>query len=521
LVVVPSPTGAATTSPGAAVRPPEARAREAFLIAELRDPKTWETLFLAEDGAVRAIALPSSVARAVLPVTDGTRVYAYVTGSREPDFAKATSGRQAAGDRDARIAAFSFAGQEEETVTDSTPLVEPRGLFASPNGQFLAFFLDDRQSDGTELWTYDTVTRAKRVSVERLSRPTVDGPYFAFDGSFLLRSGDQLLAGSPRRTGVDILDMPFRGAAVRWDAGVARSPDGQRIVLVEETGDERTTVTHVREYGVHDAGSRIRFSIARDSVRILGWTDHDELLLVSDSRRRGGEQFGRPVLHILRGDQEVSRDLGGGGTTPALAGNGTAIGFLRLDAEQTSVSVQELAQAAPRVMATIPDASLSGTAASGGSPTPRASSGPSPAQRSFRLVQMLRIGMESAEMAPASASVASSVLLPYVVKNIQTLTDAPAGEPATPERIWMLAAPNALYVDYRIGSTLWRRLIQVQARNGTVVGASVLGIYAPVGGEWVLAKGEGVADPTPVHLFEYEADVRQWFEKPVVQYAVP
>ncbi|TSC71705.1 MAG: hypothetical protein G01um101438_959 [Parcubacteria group bacterium Gr01-1014_38] len=507
-------------APSAALTPrPRARAADTFLLARLRDMHTWEELLLVENGTVRPLPLPAQVDRRVFPVTDGKRVYAYVSGAR---------GR--------RIVAFSFTGREEETITDSTPLVEPRGLFVSPNGAFLAFFLDDRKSFNTELWTYDTVTRAKRVSVERLVRPNLSGPYFSADGSFLLRAGDQLLAGSPRRTGVDILRIPFRSANVRWDAGIARSPDGQHLVLVDETGDERTTVTRVLEYGVAAPEPRIRFSLARGSVRVLGWNEHDELFLIADTRRfaPSDEQFAQPTLWVLKGDQKISRPLGPNVPALVLAGNGSAVGVLRAESDHVTLAVQEAASATARIVALLPSPTPPGVGGLGApsvlsaTPSPEVNRAPPRASPlvlqpgfAFRLLQMLRVASVAGVTASPRLSVTPSVLLSYVMEHIRELADAPPGEPATPERVWLLATPNTLYIDYRIGSTLWRRLIEVEERSGTIAGATIIGVYAPIEGEWVLARGRSVPNATPVQLYEFETDLQQWVEKPVAPGVVP
>lgn len=497
-----APAGAPTPSVLRSPRP-ETRSAELFLVARLRDPQAWEEVLLVENGALRPLPLPPSVDRRVFPVTDGRRVYAYVSSARG-----------------SKIVAFSLSGREEEIVTDSTPLVEPRGLFASPNGAFLAFFLDERNASNTELWTYDTATRTKRVSVERLTRPELSGPYFASDGSFVLRAGEQLLAGSPRRTGVDILRVPLRNANIRWEAGVARSPDGERLVLVDEVGDERTVVTRVLEYGIATPEPRIRFSLAKGSVRILGWNERDELFLIADTRRfvPRDERFVRPTLWMLAGGQSVSRPLGKDVPSVALAGSESAVGVLRAEGEQVILVLQKAASAQGRTVAVLPPS------AGERSPVPSVLPvAPSPSPKpdsSFRLLQMLHV----AAVAGVTASqppVVPAALLTYLTEHVRELTDAPPAEPVALERVWLLAAPNAAYVDYRIGSTLWRRLVEIEERAGTIAGATVLGVYAPVEGEWVLARGRSVSDATPLQLYEYEVDLQQWIEKPVAPGVVP
>ncbi len=463
------------------------------LLVRMREPGIWEDVMLVTHGAVRSIVLPSDVDRRTIPVTDGKRVYAY-RGNRD----------QAAENRNLRLVAFSLAGKEEETITDSTPLVEPRGLFVSPNGAFIAFFLDDRDTtkeQKTELWTYDTTARTKRVSVERLSQTDIAGPFFAPDGSFLLRSGEQLLAGSPRRTGVDILPVHMPWANIRWDAGVARSPDGQRIVVVDETGDERTSVQRVVEYALSSSQSRMRFSHAQGAVRILGWNEQEGLLVLADAGERDGIQS---TLWMLNGEKKISRPLGSLMSAAVPAGNTSAVGLLTIEGSHATLAVQEAGEVPRRTLTTlsIPEAQ------------------PLPERAPLRLVQMVRSAVASAT-APPRLSVAPSVFLPYLVAHRRELTDAPLNEPATIERVWVLGTPNAVFMDYRIGSTLWRRLVRLEERDGMIVQAAAIGVYAPVEGEWALARGESVPDAAPIQFYEFEADIQQWIEKPLAQDVLP
>lgn len=488
---------------------PEAHATNTALLLRLRDAETWEEVLVVMDGTTRSIPLPSDVDRSTAPVTDGKRVYAHVA---RPE------GR--------KIVAFSFAGKEEEIITDSTPLVQPRGLIASPNGAFIAFFLDDRgdrKEPKTELWIYDTATRTKRVSVEHLSQTDISGPFFVADGSFLLRSGEQLLAGSPRRTGVDILRVPFQDAHIRWDAGAARSPDGERVVLVDETGDERTTVRRVLEYQSSSSQPRIRFSRAGSELRILGWNERDQLFVLANAPRgafRGtnGEQ---PTLWILTGENNASRPLGPSVSAPLLAGDGSAVGVVNAEDGRATLAIQETGGAAKQTLTALPaPTSSSPTSAPRGRRSPVASPVPA-ASSSLRLVQLLRVASIAGATAPPRLSLAPSVVLPYLVTHIRELTDAPHGESAAPERVWVLGTPNAVYMDYRIGSTLWRRLIQLEEREGVIVRATAIGVYTPVEGEWVLVRGESVPDPAPIQLYEFETDIQQWIEKPLAQDVLP
>ncbi len=96
------------------------------------------------------------------------------------------------------------------------------------------------------------------------------------------------------------------------------------------------------------------------------------------------------------------------------------------------------------------------------------------------------------------------------------MAEAPPGEPVSPERVWFTRAPDAFYVEYRVGTTLWRRLVRITGAGGVPAGFSVLGVFTPAEGEWALARGEDLAEQEPTALYEFDPDFQQWVEKPGV-----
>lgn len=509
----PASTASPVTAPSVSGSTPAprtaARTVDLFLVVRLgrddgggrergREGVAWEEIFVVENGVSRSVELPESVDRSELPVTDGTRVYAYVSGSR-----------QATGSGGRRLAAFTLDGREDGTVTGSTPLVEPRGLFASPDGAFLAFFLDNRTTLATELWTYDTSARVKRVSVERLTRNDLHGPYFSLDGSFLLHHGRQLLQGSPRRTGVDILPVEIPWERVSWEGNLARSPDGERVLLVTELGDDATTVARVVEYAMSGERPVLRFSRGNEAVRILGWAKPESILLGTEEPRSGAPSAGpRSELRtvtLVRGNENISHALGPGARSPVVAEDGSRVGFLREEGSSIRIEVLDVETGQFVAVAALP------------APDARTR------EPEFRLLQYLQSPLAPTGTPDRSRTLAPELLLllMYVSEHIRAIADAPEAEPVTAERIWLTTIPDAIYVDYRIGTTLWRRLVRLELRDGLPQGSAVVGVFAPIGGEWVLARGDDLADRTPVRLYEFESDLQQWVEKPLAAAAFP
>lgn len=508
-----TPVPVATRSPSPEGRSALAAGHELVLVARMADAELWDAILFVDNGAVRTLALPDTVDRAVLPVTDGERVYAYArSGMGQPASLKLPTsppglrgtgrGTNGARGRGARLVAFTLDGVEDETITDSTPLVEPRGLFASPNGAYLAFFLDNRQTRGTELWTYDTTARAKRVSVERLRRGEVTGPAFSADGSFLLRAGRQLIRGSPRRARADVLPIT-PSEDTRWEAGLVESPDGARVAVVAEVGDAQTAVERVLEYRPPAASPTVRFSAA-GRLRLLAWLESGTLLVES-----------RDGLWALRGE---TKNLLAGvpvGAGPVVAGDGGSVATLSAESGALRISVVGVPAGTRRVLSVLVPSPSPAPAAS-----PPAGAVAEPSR--FVLVQFVRMGARQegrGQSLPAPTQPES--VLQLVSERIRDIAEAPPQEPVTPERVWFTATHGAVYVDYRVGTLLWRRLLLVQAPKEAPATFTIRGVFAPLEGSWVLARGADLEESAAVALYEFEPDFGQWVEKPLVQGAAP
>ncbi|MEX2055048.1 MAG: hypothetical protein WD972_02600, partial [Candidatus Andersenbacteria bacterium] len=63
-----------------------------------------------------------------------------------------------------------------EQITEATPLTSPRGLFMSPDGTKLAYFLDNVDTPKeqlTELWVYDAKSQTSSLVAEKLYTPDI------------------------------------------------------------------------------------------------------------------------------------------------------------------------------------------------------------------------------------------------------------------------------------------------------------------------------------------------------------
>ncbi len=486
----PSASGVVTPSPE-----PEESARSLIVLARDDDSDgAWDAVITLRNGIVEVVPTPADTDRRMLPITDGEALYVVVTRSAS------LPGRQAGkrGRPERQLIAVDFQSRTETLVTGSTPLVVPQRVTASPNGRVIFFFLDDRTAPRTEAWTYDPLRREKRLSLERLSK-SVRGPFWAPDGGFLVHDGVKIIRGSPRRTGGDLLPITRSWEDLLPGSTIIPSPDGSQVVYAVAPRGREAAASEESEIHVWDLGPRRERTVARlpsTDVQFLGWSVSGALLVaVTDGD-------GTTVWELRR-NQRQPHALGSAFSSVVLSGDGETLAAVRSGSEGTYLSTFDA-----RVFSPLGTTLL---------PSPAVPEGGEAKIPTYTLVQFLQEGVGRQTAESRGDTLAPEDVVRYVVEHIREITDAPAGEPATAERVWFLSTPNAVMVDYRIGTTLWRRLIQLQSLGGKITGQSVLGVFAPAEGAWVLVRGQTLPDAHPTVLYEYEPEVEKWVRKETSQ----
>jgi hypothetical protein len=439
----------------------------------------WDDVRIFQDGAARAVPVPPNADRTTAPVTDGAHVYFLLNTEQTRPPTR-------------RLVSVSLSGGEQVLVSDATELVTPRGIFASPDAGTLAFFLDSVRGELTELWTYDPQKGVKRLALERLSKGTL-GPFWDPEGGFLARDGNVLLRGSPQRTGGDTLPLQRS-----WDDALPGdtllpSPGGMQVVYATRPNRaDRTTRARLRVWDASGTHERDVGVFPDSQVRLLGWSSTGALLVATDNEPA-------TFWEIRKGVQETF-PLPDGSMSPTLSSDGARVAVLHPQAGGIELLILDAATKA--TVATYP-VTPAGQSAAKNTPL-----------RGLRLLQFLRSPEQDASRYSTSGvPLASEAIVEYVSEHVREIAEAPVGEPVSAERIRFTTLPGTVYVDYRIGTTLWRRLIHVDGQRGAGTRHVILGIFAPVAGEWVLARGADLPGGQTALLFEFEPDVRKWVRK--------
>lgn len=415
----------------------------------------WEEVIMVEQGSIRSITVPDDVDHSEMPVTDGERVYVIV--ERE----------------EREIVAISPDGGEE-VVLSGTKLLHPRGLSMSPDGSVLAFFMDNTRRPRSEFWVYEIKERRSLVSLELLASDA-RGPFWDANNGFLVVSGKNVFRGTPVRTGGErvAVDRDTWTDLVRYDPLVP-SPTGNQVIYAVRT---RNGEHEVRVWDIREEAERIVAEFS-DSPRLLGWNTANALVVHEGSKLWSVTQQGvveipvAAIWSILSGDGEII----------AVLEEGDEQKYLTLIDSATGYNTGQIG----------------------------------PFKNGVRLLQLLRIPGERTDVFHGIATdtaVAQEQVLRYLMEHLREITNAPVAEDAAPERAWFADIPGLLYIDYRIGTTLWRRLVLFEG-VGSSLTHRIIAVYAPVAGEWVVMRGEEPPGMSIQVMYEYVSEVGKWIIQP-------
>lgn len=442
---------------------------------------SWDELNLFDNGTLKNITPPDKVDRKISPVSDGERIYYIIENAKN---------------RGKSLVAVSLKDGKQELISDSTDLVIPRTVVSSNDGKVIAFYLDSTNGRMTELWTYDSEKKRKRVSVERLSTHVI-GPFWDANGGFLLRDGKRLMRGSPNRTGVDILSEKFdSGDGFFSDNSMMPSPGGTQVVYIiqEKTGDSINS--SLRVLNLKEKEEREILTIPNEKIDILGWSDFGSVVLKEIMKD------GVKIWNITK-DSKESYVLENPVSFVKLSSDGAYFTYTMSDGgnEYLIIRATKTGKIITKELLISDNANLS-------------DDNNSNVDIENNVTQYLRLTKNSEGWSQATEfPLAQEDIVGYIAEHIREIVDAPASESAVAQRIWFTSVSGAVYVDYFIGTTLWRRLVQVDGAGGKSSQHSVIGVYAPAEGEWVLVKGKGLSNSQTTILYEYDSEMDKWIKK--------
>lgn len=386
---------------------------------------------------------------------------------------------------------------EVQHITESTPLVEPRELFVSPEGERAAFFLDnvdEPREQLTEVWLFDGARSGGergsggiRLLAEKLYRPDVRTDLrWNAAGTHVMAVVDS----GEREADEDRLELLVIGADERGVAARFGQVDWEELV-----GNFRTAVFDVAADGVRLAYTRKNF-LRQTQLVVTEGAEH-ERTTVSGSIPFAA-WLGSDVLYVVQDGSGFTVWRISGGVHRNVARQAGSFSAARLDAagdylvfaRQTAPGVVRLGSVRLADSAGREEGTVAGVAG--------------------------ELRLEWVEQAEAAASEIAGVrtfsdeeLTAFVSKHITAIAGT---EKPVLRRIMTTSTPNTIYLDYGGADDAEERIL-LSVRDVVNPEWSIRARYEPVAGEWRRVRGGGLDDPEPAALYEWETGLGQWVLK--------
>lgn len=431
-----------------------------------------ETVYVCSNGKCTAAPMPPADTK---PMTDGQWWYYYSSASEKIYLRREnpTTG-------------------ERHTVMESTPLTSPRGLYVSPNGQDVAFWLDNinkPEEELTELWVYDVAGGGIRLVAEKVYRPDVRSEVFwntqATHLWFVADTGERSLPHDVLELIVIQADSPGQRTAfpdVPW-SDLLKDISAAAVDLSQRA--DKLVYTTTNFFGrpilmVHTPADQQRTNV-RGDIKFTQWLEDGSMLYALQDTRGFTFWRLRDGVHRL-----VARRTG-----QLLAARGDSAGeqivFITAGKEKSFLSSLQIATGRVRQEGVLPTAE---------------------AAASIVWVEQLPSEPETLRREIASELIDEEVAA-FIEKNFAEVVGDQAGQPL---RLVITSEPNAVFLDYR-GSAGEERRLLVKIHDAVNIDWSIKARYEPVNREWKKVLGGGLADPQPTRLYEWENSLQQWVLK--------
>lgn len=377
-----------------------------------------------------------------------------------------------------------------ETIMESTPLTSPRGLFVSPDGSHVAFWLDNIAQpveELTELWVYDVAEGGIRLLGEKVHRPDVRSEVFWNSQStylwFIGDTREQNLEPDVLELIHFSVDEPGKKAAfpnVTWpDLTGISSSTIDLAQRADKLAYATTTFLGHPQLLVQAAHDKQRTTL-RGAIKSMQWLEDGRLLYaLQDAQgftfwqvREGTHRF----VARRPGELMAARSDLAGRYLVFASQNRLALQLFSLDLDSGAVTEEG------RVPLGSGEASIQYVAQQ-------------PDEASSKIPDI-------------TAPLADDELAAFVEKNFSLIVGA---ADSLPLRLIMTEEENTIFLDYRKVDGQEYRL-QLRVHDAINTDWSIAARYEPRNREWKKIQG-GLPDPSPTRLYEWEESLGQWVLK--------
>lgn len=435
-------------------------------------------ILICREGVCRVQPEPASIESR--PVSDGLSWYHYVeqTQDRRRQTKKV-------------LQRTWFDNQKVTVIVEQTPLVRPRDLVISPNGQRVAYWLDnvnDKKNDLTEIWVYDAKEGSTRLVAEKIDRQTVQSRlrwnrasshlWFVSDKANNREEAAaphfQLLQVQPVQTASPFSQLEWGSFLPQANYGVVDvSYSGQSLAYVTGEGVPRLVITTQN-------GSVQQRTVA-GGVPFLQWLEDDSLLYAVQ------EKTGLSVWRVL------------GSVHRQLAHQPGVLLSAQID-EQANYMVMIIRQKKHQDQILVMD--MNNGVVAGSADVPKFG-------QITHVVQVINEASQITGLTAVSTVLNDEQLVAFVEGHMADIAGTPLAKPKT---MVMTEDINTLYVHFQNSAGQEERIL-LTVRDAIHPEWSIRNRSIRQQGEWRAVGRPAEIEPKPARLYEWETSLQRWILK--------
>lgn len=384
---------------------------------------------------------------------------------------------------------------QTQTIISSTRLTAPRDPIMSPDGQYLAYLLDnihDPSAHLTEAWVYDTTSDSTRLLAEKLYAPDIRSRvHWNSNSNYLWFIADTGERNDPKdRLALLLASAQTPGASITfpeidWNK-LGEQADSLQLDI-SMSGDAASYVTRnffgIQQLNVASGGS-IQTTNARGTIVFTQWLENNELLYAVQDNT--GFTFWNNSGGVHRFiNRQPGRLLSAHGD---VRGDYIAFASVNANISSSSTSLFSLHIATGTLL---DEGRLTG------------------ADQAY-ILQVVSLPPPDDQNHPdISTELDDAQVIAFLDKNAGIIT---GDKNAHATRIIVTEQANTAYLDYQADEQDPQRVL-VTVKDALHDEWSILGRYKSVNSEWQKTQGGGLPDPKATRLYEWENSLGQWILK--------
>ena len=376
---------------------------------------------------------------------------------------------------------------QSDLIIEQTELVEPRGLFISPDNKKVAFWMDNisRGNKGqTELWIYNSSDNGTKLVAENINRKGVlTKPRWNRTSTHLFFLGETIIENTNQDTvhvvsiHTSTLTIPF--SDIDWndknnlisDGAVDISRTGQTIAYVEPKLIKN--VLHTQNESAVKTETKIR-----GKVPYLQWLTEDTLLYVVQGKHtftfwKVSNGTHKHIAKYQGEFQSARADAQGKYLVFNIKHSNNINRTLALDIESGYIEPQ----------GNLPDT-----------------------DGHTYLIHFE--SKDKSNIAGATDQIDDELIAGFIDKHLSEISQ----ENVQPQSFIITNQPNTVFIDYITNDKQQSRLL-LHIQDAVHVEWTIIARYQEQSGEWIRTQGGGLSEPKALRLYEWEVELDQWVLK--------